>query len=45
MSDQTADVIAFIWNRHPDLDPGDITKCVMAMGDWVAAELEKDQSA
>jgi len=42
MPDQTADVVKFIWDRHPELDPEDIMKCVVAMGDWVAAEMEKE---
>jgi hypothetical protein len=44
MADQTAEVITFIWDKHPELDPGDITKCVAAMGEWVAAEIEKDHA-
>lgn len=42
MADQTAEVITFIWGKHPELDPGDITKCVTAMSEWTAAEAEKD---
>ena len=41
MADQTSEVIQFIWDRHPELDPEAITKCVAAIGDWVALELEK----
>ena len=44
MSDQTADVIAFIWNKHPELDIEAITKCVAAISEWVAAEVERDRA-
>ena len=42
MADQTSDVVQFIRDRHPELDPGDIAKCVTAMSEWVAAEVEKE---
>lgn len=43
MADQWAEVVQFIWDKHPELDPEDIAKCVAAMGEWVEAELEKGQ--
>ena len=45
MTDQTAEVIEFIWARHPELDIETITKCVAAMSEWVALEMEKDYEA
>ena len=42
MADQTDEVVQFIRVRHPELDPDDIIKCVTAMGEWVAAEVEKE---
>ena len=44
MADQTAEVIQFIWDRHPELDPEDIAKCVAAIGEWVAGEMEKNRA-
>jgi hypothetical protein len=42
VTDQTSDVISFIWDKHPELDIETITKCVAAMSEWVAAETEKN---
>jgi hypothetical protein len=40
MPDQWSEVVTFIWNKHPELDPEDISKCVDAIGEWVV-EIEK----
>lgn len=42
MTDQRSEVIEFIWKKHPELDIEAITKCVAAMSEWVALEVEKD---
>jgi hypothetical protein len=44
MADQTGEVIQFIWDKYPAMDPEDIGKCVEAIGEWVALEMEKDRS-
>ena len=42
MADQTGDVIQFIRDKHPELDIETISKCVDAMSEWVALEMEKE---
>lgn len=42
MADQHGDVVEFIWKQHPELDIETITKCVAAMSDWVAIQMEHD---
>jgi hypothetical protein len=44
MADQTADLITFIWRKHPELDPEDIARCVEAMSQWTDIETEKNHA-
>jgi hypothetical protein len=41
MADQTSEVTAFVWDRHPELDPEDIAKVVAAISAWLEIEMEK----
>lgn len=42
MPDQTSEVIQFIWDKYPELNPEDIAKCVDGMSEWVAIQVEKE---